>query len=155
MSSFAHDSAIISLEYHSRQPLGENIRRLILTCDLIEFHLRLITRSELPYPMNTSVDVFGTCIHATPFDEEDTHIVVLCYEGRRCLLISQKLQDSSQIHAIKCALRHAIELALSAANGCHGLTLKRPCYDCPSEHDCPSANTPVIIGSITICIRAG
>ena len=43
MSSFAHDSATMSLECHSRQALGEDIRRLIFTCDLIKVHLRLIT----------------------------------------------------------------------------------------------------------------
>ena len=88
MSSFAYDSATMSLECHSRQTLGEDIRSLIFTCDLIELHLRLITRSELAYPMNTSVDVFGTRIHTTPFDEEDTRIVILRYESRRCLHIS-------------------------------------------------------------------
>jgi len=88
MSSFAHDSATMSLECHSRQARGEDIRRLIFTCHLKEFHLSLITRSELPYPMNTSVNVLGTRIHTTPFDEEDTRIVILRYESRRCLLIS-------------------------------------------------------------------
>jgi len=88
MSSFAHDNAMMSLECHMRQALGEDICRLIITCDRIEFHLRLINRSELPYPMNTSVDVLGTRIPATPFDEEDTRIVILRYESRRCLLIS-------------------------------------------------------------------
>jgi len=87
MSSSTYDSATMSLECHSRQAFGEDICRLIFTCDLIEFPLRLITRSELPYPMNTRVDVLGTRIHAT-FDEEDTCIVILRYESRRCLLIS-------------------------------------------------------------------
>ena len=88
MSSFAHDSAMMSLECHSRQAIGEDICRLIFNCDIIEFHLSLITRSELPYPMNTNVDVLGTHIHATPFDEEDTRIVILRYESRRCVIIS-------------------------------------------------------------------
>jgi len=79
MSLFAHDGATMLLECHSRQALGEDIRRLIFTCDLIEFHLRLITRSGLSYPTNTNVDVLGTRIHATPFDEEDTRIVILRY----------------------------------------------------------------------------
>ena len=38
-------------------------------------------------------------------------IVVLCYESRHCLHISQKLHDPPQIHAIEHALRHAVELA--------------------------------------------
>lgn len=82
MSSFAHDSATMPLERHSRQSLGEDIRRLILPCDLIELHLRLIARGELSYPMNTCVDVLGTRIHATSFDQEDTCIVILRYESR-------------------------------------------------------------------------
>ena len=155
MSSFAHDNVMMSLKCHSRQALDEDIRRLIFTCDRIEFCHRLITRSELRYSMNTCVDVLGARIRATPFDEKDTCIVILRYESRRSLLISQKLHDLPEIHAIERALRHAIEFALSAANGGHGLTLRRPSYHCSSEHDSPSADTPAIISSSMICIRAG
>ena len=80
--------SVTSAPFVARTARRSIIRRLIFTCDLEEFPLRQITRSELPYPMNTSVDVLGTRIHATPFDKEDTHIVILRYEGRRCLLIS-------------------------------------------------------------------
>ena len=59
--------------------------------------------------------MFGARIHATTFDEEDTFIVILRYESRRSLLISENLHDPPEIHAIERALRHAIELALSAA----------------------------------------
>jgi len=54
--------------------------------------------------MDASVDMLGACIHATPFEEEDRCIVILRYEGRRGLLISQELHDPSQIHAIERAL---------------------------------------------------
>jgi len=83
----------MALESHSRQTLSEDVHRLILTCDLIELHLRLVSRSEFSDSMNTSVNMLGACIHATPFDEEDTCIVILRYEGRRRLLISQKFHD--------------------------------------------------------------
>ena len=102
--------------------------------------------------MNASVDMLGARIHATTFDEEDTCIVILRYESRRSLLISQNLHDPPEIHAIERALQHAIEFALSAGNGGHGLTLRRPTYYCHSEHDSPSADTPAIIGSSMICI---
>jgi len=69
--------------------------------------------------MEASVDMLGVYIHATPFDEEDTCILILRYEGRRGLLISQELHDPPQIHAIERALWYAIGLALSAANGNH------------------------------------
>ena len=77
MSSFAHDSAMMSLECHSRQAIGEDICRLIFNCDIIEFHLSLITRSELPYPMNTNVDVLGTHIHALPLTRK-IHALLSC-----------------------------------------------------------------------------
>jgi len=99
--------------------------------------------------------MLGARIHAASFDEEDTCIVILRYESRRSLLISQNLYDPPEIHAIERALRHAIEFALSAANSGHGLTLQRPIYHFSSEHDSPSADTPAIIGSSMICIRAG
>jgi len=74
--------------------------------------------------MDTSVDMLGARLYATPFDEEDTYIVILRYESRRSLIISQKLHDPPQIHAIERALRHAIAFALSIANDGHGLTLR-------------------------------
>jgi len=88
LNSLAHDSATMALENHSMQTLGEDVRRLILTCDLSEFHLRLVSRSEFPDSMDASVDMLGACIHATSFDEKDTCIVILHYEGRHRLLIS-------------------------------------------------------------------
>jgi len=78
----------MELESHSRQTLGEDVRRLILTCDLIEFHLRLVPRSKLLDSMDASVDMLGVRIHATSFDEKDTYILILRYEVRRRLLIS-------------------------------------------------------------------
>jgi len=79
--------------------------------------------------MDASVDMLGARIHTTPFDEEDTCIVILIlrYESRRCLLISQQLHCPPQIHTIQRALRYAVEFALRAANGGHGLMLQRPC----------------------------
>ena len=139
LSSLAHESATMALESHPRQTLGKDVCRLILTRNLLQLHLRLVSRSEFPDSMNASVGMLGARIHATTFDEEDKCIVILCYESRRSLLISQKLHDPPQIHAIKRALRHAIELVLSAVNGGHGLTLRRPCYHCSSEHDSTSA----------------
>jgi len=88
LSSLAHDSATVALESHSRQTLGEDVRRLILTCDLIEFHLRLVSRSEFPDSTDASVDMLGARIHTTSFDEKDACIVILRYEGRRRLQIS-------------------------------------------------------------------
>ena len=77
LSSLAHDSATMTLESHSRQSLGEDICRLILTCDLVELHFRLVSRSKCPDSMDSSVNMLRACIHATAFDEEDTCIVVL------------------------------------------------------------------------------
>ena len=149
-SSLAHDSATMALESHSRQSLGEDVCRLILICDLVEIYFRLVSRSKFPDSMNASVNMLGACIHATPFDEENT-----CrYDSRRRLLIFQKLQNPPEIQAIERALRHAVELAFRAANGGHWLTLRRPCYYCPSEHDGTSTDTPAIIGSSMICICA-
>ena len=91
ISSFAHDSATMSLKCHARQALDEDFRRLIFTCDLIEFHLRLITRSEFPYSMNTSVDVLSARVHSAALDEEDASIIVLCYESGRRLLVSSMM----------------------------------------------------------------
>jgi len=125
LSSLAHDSATMTLESHSRQSLGENVCRLILTCDLEELHFRLVFRSKFPDSMDPSVNMLGACIHATPFDEEETCIlrIGVRVENRRRLLISQKFQNPPEIHAIECALRYAVELAFCDANGCHWLTL--------------------------------
>ena len=135
LSSLAHDSTTMTLESHSRQTLGEDVCWLILTCDLVELHFGLVSRSKFPDSMDSSVNMLGACIHATAFDEEDTCIVVLRDVSRRRLLISQKFHNLPEIHAIERALRHAVELAFRAANGGHWLTLRRPCYHCPSEHD--------------------
>ena len=101
LSSLAHDSATMTLISHSRQSLGEDACRLILICDLVELHFKLVSCSKFPDSMDTSVSMLGACIHATPFDEEDTCIVVLRDESRRRLLISQKLHDPPQINAIE------------------------------------------------------
>ena len=154
LSSLTHDSATMTLESHLRQSLGEDVCRLILTCDLAELHFGLVSRSKFPDSMDSSVNMLGACIHATAVAEEDTCIVVLRDLSRRRLLISQKFQNPPEIHAIERALRHAVELAFRAANGGHWLTLRRPCYYCPSEHDGTSTDTPAIIGSSMICICA-
>jgi len=52
LNSLAHDSEVMMLENHSRQSLGEDICWLILTCDRIEIHLRLVSRRNFPDSMN-------------------------------------------------------------------------------------------------------
>jgi len=67
----------MALESHSRQTLGEDVRRLILTCDLVELYLRLVSRSEFSDSMDASVDMLSACIHASSFDEKETSIDIL------------------------------------------------------------------------------
>ena len=99
-SSLAHDSLTMALESHSRQSLGEDVCWLILASDLVDIHSRLVSRSKFPDSMEASINMLGTCIHSTLFDEEDTCIVVLRY----CLLISQKLHNPPEIHTMERAL---------------------------------------------------
>jgi len=62
----AHDEATMALEGHSRQTLGEVVCWLMLTCNLIIFYLRLVSRSEFLDWIDTSVDMLGARIHTTP-----------------------------------------------------------------------------------------
>ena len=55
LSSLAHDSAAMALESHSRQTLGEDVCRLILTYDRIKPYLRLVYRSIFSDSMNANV----------------------------------------------------------------------------------------------------
>jgi len=103
-SSLAHDSLTMALESHARQSLGEDVCWLILTSDLVEIHSRLFSRSKFPDSMEASINMLGTCIHSTPFEEENTRVVVLCSESRCCLLISQKLHNPPEIHNMERAL---------------------------------------------------
>lgn len=66
LSSLAHDSATMALECHSRQSLGEDVCRLILTSDFVELHFRLVSRSKFPDSMDASVNMLGARVHATP-----------------------------------------------------------------------------------------
>ena len=50
----------------------------------MKLHLRLVSCSKFPDSIDVIVDMLGTRIHASPFDEEDTCIVILRYESR-CL----------------------------------------------------------------------
>jgi len=59
LSSLAHDSVMMKLESHSRQALGEDVCWLILTCDLLELHFRLVSRSKFPHSMDSSANMIG------------------------------------------------------------------------------------------------
>ena len=67
ISLLAHDSAAMMLESHSRQSLGEDVCWLILTCDCIEFHLRLVSRSNFPDSMNEVAILLLTQSHNAHF----------------------------------------------------------------------------------------
>ena len=67
LSSLAHDSEAMMLESHSRQSRGEDVCWLILTCDRIELHLRLVSRSNFADSVNEVATLLLTQSHNVLF----------------------------------------------------------------------------------------